>query len=80
MKSEKLIVEIKDDGRGFTVLETSAIGNANNGGSNGFGGNGLRNIRRRAENFGGAFSIDSEIGKGTRIILQIPVNKKLFTA
>jgi len=80
LKSEKLIVEIKDDGRGFTVLETSAIGNANNGGSNGFGGNGLRNIRRRAENFGGAFSIDSEIGKGTRIILQIPVNKKLFTA
>ncbi|HEX8564504.1 MAG TPA: two-component regulator propeller domain-containing protein [Pyrinomonadaceae bacterium] len=79
MESEKLIVEIKDNGHGFTVpsihVTTDSVP-----ASNGFGGNGLRNMRRRTKNFGGDFQIDSEIGKGTRIFLQIPVNKKIFAA
>lgn len=83
--SENLIIEIEDDGCGFVVPESSASAgdfspNANNnGGSNGFGGNGLRNIRRRAKNFGGAFLVDSEKGKGTRIVLKIPLGRKTFS-
>jgi signal transduction histidine kinase len=84
LEGENLVVEIKDDGCGFVMSEQPALSgefsaNANNGGSNGFGGNGLRNIRRRAKNFGGALSIDSETGKGTRIVLKVPLGKKTFS-
>jgi signal transduction histidine kinase len=79
LESEKLTVEINDNGGGFTApsihVTTDSVPT-----SNGFGGNGLRNMRRRTKNFGGDFQIDSEIGKGTRIVLQIPVNKKIFAA
>ncbi|HEY8561664.1 MAG TPA: ATP-binding protein [Pyrinomonadaceae bacterium] len=80
LERDFLIVEISDDGRGFVVetlrAETSSayaadIGEADAARS--FGGNGLRNMRRRAENLGGAFEIDSEPGNGTRIVLKVPV-------
>jgi ligand-binding sensor domain-containing protein/two-component sensor histidine kinase len=79
LESEKFIVEINDNGRGFTVPSIHVTTDTLPAG-NGFGGNGLRNMRRRTKNFGGDFQIDSVIGKGTRIVLQIPVNKKIFTA
>jgi signal transduction histidine kinase len=73
LENNLLLIEIADDGCGFDVRQKLNGGSANN-----FGGNGLKNIRRRAKNFGGAVEIESEIGKGTRIIMQIPVERKLF--
>lgn len=84
LENECLIVEIKDNGRGFVAeklrAETSSAYSADIGdaGLRSFGGNGLRNMRRRAENLGGEFVIDSAPGEGTRITLKIPVGKKLF--
>jgi ligand-binding sensor domain-containing protein/signal transduction histidine kinase len=87
LENESLIIEIKDNGRGFTTdslrAETSSaysadIGDAS-GGARSFGGNGLQNMRRRARNLGGDFVIDSAPGAGTRLRLEVPVGKKLFT-
>lgn len=38
-------------------------------------GNGVTNMQRRAAIIGGALSIDSEAGKGTRVIISFPVNE-----
>jgi signal transduction histidine kinase/ligand-binding sensor domain-containing protein len=73
LENHNLLVEVSDNGCGFDV-ERKLNGN----GSNGFGGNGLKNMRRRVKNFGGAIEIESEAGKGTRIVLQVPVERKLF--
>ncbi|HEY0050835.1 MAG TPA: ATP-binding protein, partial [Pyrinomonadaceae bacterium] len=72
LENESLVVEVRDDGRGFDQSAKS------NGNSHGFGGNGLINMRRRAESLGGALAIDSEPGKGAKIVLRVPVGKKLF--
>ena len=80
LEKECLIIEIEDNGRGFETAElraeTSSAYSADIGGdgaARSFGGNGLRNMRRRAQNLGGAFVIDSEPGQGTRIVLKAPV-------
>ncbi|HEX9962550.1 MAG TPA: ATP-binding protein [Pyrinomonadaceae bacterium] len=70
-ENEFLIIEISDDGRGFDTAE------AENPDS--LGGNGLINMRRRAENLGGTFAIDSAPGKGARAVIKIPIFKKLFS-
>ena len=72
IENSNLIVTIKDDGRGFDVSEKL------NGGANGFGGNGLINMRRRAANLGGSFEIESAPEKGALIVLKIPVGKRIF--
>ena len=73
LENGNLIIGIKDNGRGFDVTEKSG------GSQNGFGGNGLRNIKKRAKKCGGACRIDSEIGNGTSIVLEIPVGKNYFS-
>lgn len=65
-----LTVEVNDNGSGFDPKsayddETESVG--------GFGGNGLPNMRRRAESSGGAFEIRAEPGKGTDVRFQLPV-------
>jgi signal transduction histidine kinase len=50
---------IKDDGTGFVESEIKA-------------GNGLYNMRKRAEELGGDLEIQSEAGKGTSVILFLP--------
>ncbi|HEX8248936.1 MAG TPA: two-component regulator propeller domain-containing protein [Pyrinomonadaceae bacterium] len=72
LDNENLVVEVTDDGHGFDPAAKST------GNSHGFGGNGLINIRRRAENLGGALAINSEPAKGAKIVLRVPVGKKLF--
>jgi ligand-binding sensor domain-containing protein/signal transduction histidine kinase len=72
LENEALIIEVKDNGRGFEV------GQKSNGKQNGFGGNGLRNMKKRAKKCGGDFRIDSKIGGGTRVVLEIPVGKNYF--
>lgn len=37
-------------------------------------GNGLNNMQKRAEKMGGNLRIFSEIGEGTEVILDIPLN------
>ncbi|HPH95953.1 MAG TPA: histidine kinase [Anaerolineaceae bacterium] len=54
-------ISVEDNGRGF---DTEALS-----GSNGLG---LKLIRERADMLGGSFDIDSVIGQGTRIALQLP--------
>jgi signal transduction histidine kinase/Tfp pilus assembly protein PilF len=56
-----LHLEINDDGKGF---DESKI----------LPGNGLFNMRKRAEELGGTISIDSGLGKGTQIHLIWPTN------
>jgi ligand-binding sensor domain-containing protein/signal transduction histidine kinase len=73
LENENLIIEIKDNGRGFDVGEKAS------GRQNGFGGNGLGNMKKRAQRCGGELRIDSEIGKGASIVLEIPVGKNYFS-
>lgn len=57
---DSLTVEIADDGRGFSPDAAS-------------GGKGLRNLAFRASQLGGAVTVTSEPGGGTRIHLQAPL-------
>lgn len=52
-------MKIEDDGKGFDLSkETSS--------------NGLKNMKERAHMLNGSFSLDSEVGKGTKILLEFP--------
>lgn len=65
---EYIRTEVSDTGRGFDV------GEAMSGEIKGYGGNGLLNMRRRVERLGGEFTIESEAGKGTRVVFTIPTS------
>ncbi|MEI6581969.1 MAG: ATP-binding protein [Chitinophagia bacterium] len=58
-------IKIQDNGKGF-VLEKSRAGH----------GLGLMNMQHRIQLMGGEFTINSEPGVGTKIYLQVPVDKK----
>jgi signal transduction histidine kinase len=58
-RDENLELTVKDDGTGFVESEIKA-------------GNGLYNMRKRAEELGGKLEIASEPGKGTRVTLKLP--------
>ena len=55
--------EVRDDGNGFDTKTAR---------EHGFG---LRNMAARAQNLGASFAILSQIGEGTRIMLDIPKEK-----
>lgn len=59
---DKLLLCIKDNGEGFDVAKVSQ-------------GLGLRNINSRVEAIGGKVKIDSELGKGTRIEIELENDK-----
>ena len=63
--NNKLIICIKDNGIGF---EANQLGYSS-------GGNGLKNMRFRAEEIGSYLEINSVIDVGTKIILIVPVKK-----
>ena len=56
----RLVLDVSDDGRGFDV------GTARRG-------NGLANLRKRAASLGADLEIRSEPGRGTRIVLAVPL-------
>jgi signal transduction histidine kinase len=60
VESGYLRLAISDNGKGFDLRDTDGEGN------------GLRNVRQRAENLGGFLTIDSAPERGTRISLQVP--------
>ncbi|MGB5423888.1 MAG: ATP-binding protein, partial [Desulfobacterales bacterium] len=59
-------ITIEDDGIGF---DRNAL-KSKNGQKGGFG---LFSIQERMTNMGGAFDIQSEPGKGCRVVLRVPV-------
>jgi signal transduction histidine kinase len=62
-RGSTLLLVIEDDGKGFDL----------NAGRSSVRGNGLRNMKKRAENIKGTLSIDSAPGRGTRLGLSIPL-------
>ena len=66
---DRLVAEIEDNGRGFQV-DKQGRPSRGTGRSTGLG---LLGIRERAGIAGGSLTIDSAPGRGTRIVLLIPV-------
>jgi signal transduction histidine kinase len=66
LREGKITFSIEDDGVGFNVKTSERKG---------FG---LRNMAKRSEQLGALFSIDSEEGRGTRVVLDIPLQKQHF--
>jgi signal transduction histidine kinase/ligand-binding sensor domain-containing protein len=69
IEGNKLRAEIHDNGRGFDVAAASAARQGSRGG------NGLVNMRARAEQLGGRLDVDSVPGEGTRLSLAVPMRK-----
>jgi signal transduction histidine kinase len=59
-RGSKAVLSIEDDGIGFDVRADSA-------------GNGIRNMRERAEAMGGGLRITSKPGKGAKLLVTFPV-------
>jgi two-component system NarL family sensor kinase len=55
---------ISDNGQGFDFSEVS---NSNHGGA------GLKNMQKRTQMIDGVFSLESELGQGTRILIDLPI-------
>ena len=59
----ELKILLADDGEGFSILSESK-------------GNGLNNMKKRAERINGILDIDSRIGQGTKIIFKCKLPQK----
>lgn len=66
LDTERLTLMIKDDGAGFDMQQS-------NNNNNKTGGNGLKNMKARAQQIGGELVIHSAKGKGTEISLSFAV-------
>lgn len=62
----RLVATVEDDGRGFDPTTSIQKGR----------GLGLVGMRERARNAGGRLTIDSEMGKGTRIQVEMPIRER----
>ena len=67
IESDYLMIRVTDNGKGFDVEA------ATNGNHTGMGGHGLASMRKRAEALGGTYEVKSEKGKGTTVLLRVPV-------
>jgi len=67
-KNNRLILSIEDHGKGFN---TERVMNMNNKGK----GLGLIGIRERISAVEGSFSLSSELGKGTKLVVSVPLSK-----
>ena len=59
-------MQIADDGKGFDVMAQEA-------GKTSLSGNGIKNIKKRAEELKGEITIDSTMGNGSRLRLSITI-------
>lgn len=64
LRNEALSLTVEDNGKGFAPAEAATFGN------------GLHNMEERVRSLGGCFELRSELEKGTRIHLQIPLSTK----
>ena len=64
--NKELVIEIKDDGRGFVVGEAEASASS-------CGRLGLTSMRQRAISLGGKLAINSKPGQGTEVLVNMPV-------
>ena len=64
VESECLRIELNDDGSGFDLARATSSS-----------GNGLENMRRRIEDLGGMFSLQTKPGTGTQIAMSVPLSK-----
>ena len=60
VKQQRLLLDIRDDGIGFNINSADD-------------GNGLINMRKRADSLNGKMNINSTPGKGTEVLLNVPV-------
>ncbi len=67
----QLIVEIRDDGRGFSDLQSQQSPTHERA-----GGHGLENMQSRAAQLGGQLSVDSSPSRGTCLKLTVPLKKQ----
>ena len=63
---DKCILHVEDDGKGFDVSEITSIDRRGRGA-------GLFGMKERVKLAGGICSIDSQLGKGTKITAKIPI-------
>jgi signal transduction histidine kinase len=71
MERHFLVISFTDNGKGF---DQTAPEPENSWDWKRFrGGNGLINMRKRAEDLGGSYKIESGQGKGTTVTLSIPL-------
>ena len=63
-RESRVQFSICDDGMGFDTQKH-------------YNGIGLESMRERAESLNGDFQIESEISKGTKIIITIPIEAKI---
>lgn len=83
VSTDRLVLEIKDDGRGFDSSGLDPLQNTDsqfariNPATK--GGNGLRNMFRRAIEMGGQIVVDSAPGRGTRTVLTLPLEGAVHT-
>ena len=61
--SDMIILDVQDDGVGLGTVESTYLS----------GGYGLRAMRERAKQFGGAVELESEPGEGTTLVVTIPL-------
>jgi two-component system sensor histidine kinase DegS len=61
-----VVASVEDDGSGFDVAEAQSPGQQRKG-------LGLSTIQERAEMLGGQMQIESRIGRGTKVRIEIPV-------
>ena len=68
----EFILRIEDDGQGFDVqaLESRQYNNKNHN-------MGIRNMEERTGLLGGALQVNSEPGRGTRILIRIPISGEI---
>ena len=63
----KLLVEISDEGPGFTPKEVSQEGHL-----------GLLGMRERIESLGGTFRVESNLGQGAKVIATLPLSEDFY--
>ena len=64
-KTDKLLIAVKDNGKGFDTTEARSVEKNN--------GLGLRNMQSRMKLINGIITINSKPGYGTEAVIELPV-------
>lgn len=64
--NRKVVIDVKDDGKGFDVRQVAASSDETRG-------LGLLGMKERAALFGGSVQVESKLGRGTRVHIEVPV-------